>query len=79
MQALASQPDSVDAYVARSAAYIKLDQHLEAAEDASQALLIQPSHHKALVRRGYVPSNTYLELCLTLTISRSGHRASKDV
>ena len=55
LQALAAQPDSAEIYVARSAAHIRLDQFLEAAEDASQALLLQPSYPKALVRRGWDP------------------------
>lgn len=43
---------SAVAYEARANAHIKLEKHVEAAEDASKAIALDPSNAKAYLRKG---------------------------
>lgn len=53
MQAIEAQPSNALAYESRANAHIKLENYLEAAEDAAKAIELNPTS-KAYLRRGWV-------------------------
>ena len=51
-QAIAKQPHAAKLYAARSAAFLKLGQDLEAVDDANQAVQLEPKLARAHARKG---------------------------
>jgi suppressor of G2 allele of SKP1 len=52
LQAIQQSPESADLYQARAHAHIKAEEYLEAANDASKAIELDPTSVKAFLRRG---------------------------
>ncbi len=52
MQALDQSPSSAPVYEARANAHLKLENYIEAVEDASKAIELDPSGWKAHLRKG---------------------------
>lgn len=51
-QAIAASPDRADLYSGRSASFLQLDQELEAVDDATKAVSLDPNNSKFHARRG---------------------------
>lgn len=67
MQALAADPQSAELYANRAQTRLKLENYLEAVEDASKALDLNPRLSKAHLRKGCAVSRADLLSCRAAT------------